>query len=200
MKSRIYLATKNRHKIREIQQIFKDTNIEVKFCPDYMCLPEETGKTFEENAFQKAAYAQKFMPRERIVGEDSGLIVSSLSGAPGVYSARFAGPECNYQKNIDKILNVMAPYQDIKERQAKFVTVICLLGPEEKKFFRGEIAGVITFSGRGTNGFGYDPVFEVPELGKTLAELSASKKNSLSHRFIAFRKLADYLVKKERKK
>lgn len=191
-----YLATKNQNKVKEIQAILKNTGIIVKPAPSDVQFPDETGNTFEENAIIKARYLKKITGIEPVAGEDSGLVVEKLNGLPGIMSARFAGPYGDDKKNIEKLLEMLAPYKKMEERKAKFVAVVSLIMAGEEKFFRGEIEGYITFKPRGTNGFGYDPVFEVPGTGKTFAELTMEEKNRISHRAIAFRKLADYLLKR----
>jgi len=197
MKLCFYLATKNKNKVKEIKNIMGE-KIEVLLPPDFIEFPEEIGNTLEENAYLKAEYLSRFIKDEYIVGEDSGLFVDKLNGLPGIISARFSG-ERDDRKNIEKLLDMMKEYSK-EERKAKFVTVACLIGKGEKKFFRGEVDGYITFSPRGLNGFGYDPVFEVPEIGKTFAEMSLEEKNRISHRTKAFLKLREYLINKERKR
>ena len=198
MKSIIYLATKNKNKVKEIREILGEkTELKIESCPENITFPEETGKDFKENACLKAKYLSKFLKGKLVAGEDSGLIVKTLGGLPGINSARFAGKECDDKKNINKLLHLMSQYIKNEDRKAKFITVICLITPEETKKFQGEIEGNITFSPRGQNGFGYDPVFEIPFYSsKTFAELSQKEKNKISHRTIAFNKLADYLLKR----
>ncbi|HOV21376.1 MAG TPA: RdgB/HAM1 family non-canonical purine NTP pyrophosphatase [bacterium] len=197
MKLNFYLATKNRDKIKEIQDILKDTGIEVIKCPEDIMFPEETGNTFEENAFIKANYLKNFLKNNiPVVGEDSGLMVEKLGGLPGVKSARFSSTYRDDRKNIEKLLKMMGNIKNKEDRKGKFITVICLIEDHKRKFFKGEVEGIITFQPRGENGFGYDPVFEIPEIGKTFAQLSVEEKNKISHRSIAFRKLAEYLLKK----
>ena len=197
MKLKIYLATKNKNKVKEIREILKETGLKIQPCPEDITFPEETGKDFKENAHLKASYLSKFLKGEFVAGEDSGLTVEKLGGIPGIHSARFAGELCNDRDNINKLLRMLTPYTKIEERKAKFITVICLITPEGTKFFQGEIEGNITFSPRGQNGFGYDPVFEIPFYSsKTFAELTIEEKNKISHRAMAFRKLADYLIKR----
>jgi XTP/dITP diphosphohydrolase len=190
------LATKNKNKFKEIKEIM-GKNFEILLPPDFIEFPEEKGNTLEENAYLKAEYLSRFLKDFYIVGEDSGLFVEKLNGLPGVISARFSG-ERDDKKNIEKLLDMMKGYKNKEERKAKFITVVCLIGKEEKKFFKGEIDGYITFEPKGNNGFGYDPVFEIPEIGKTFAELSSDEKNKISHRTRAFLKLKEYLEEKEK--
>jgi len=196
MKLSFYLATKNKNKVKEIQNILKDTGIKVLPCPENVEFPKETGETFEENAFIKANHLKKILGGDVLIaGEDSGLVVEKLNGLPGVNSARFSGIHGDDKKNIEKLLKMMGNLKNKEDRKARFITVICLVGNKKKKFFKGEVKGYITFEPRGENGFGYDPVFEIPEKGKTFAELSMEEKNEISHRNRAFRKLAEYLKK-----
>jgi len=196
MISRFYLATKNHNKVSEIRTILKGTGILVYPAPKGIIFPEETGNSFEENALIKARYLKNMVRVEPVVGEDSGLIVEKLGDLPGIISARFAGEPPDDRKNIKKLLDLLSPYKKIEDRKARFITVAVLIESGKEMIFRGEVDGLITFTPRGTNGFGYDPVFEIPELGKTFAELTMEEKNRISHRAIAFRKLADYLLKR----
>ncbi|MCM8818856.1 MAG: RdgB/HAM1 family non-canonical purine NTP pyrophosphatase [Candidatus Omnitrophica bacterium] len=194
MKLCFYLATKNKNKVKEIKKIIGD-KIEVLLPPNSIKFPEETGKTFKENAYLKAKFLSRFIKNDYIVGEDSGLLVEKLNGLPGVNSARFSG-ERDDIKNIKKLLEMMKNFKNKEDRKAKFITYICLIGKGEKKFFKGEIEGYITFRPRGKNGFGYDPIFEIPEIKKTFAQISLEEKNKISHRAKAFVKLKNYLIKK----
>lgn len=196
MKLKIYLATKNKNKLKEIKAILQGAEIAILPCPQKISLPEETGKNFAENAYLKARYLSKFLKGKTVAAEDSGLVVEKLAGLPGIKSARFSGKEIDHKKNIEKLLAMMFPFRKKDSRKAKFITVVCLVKEGRKRFFRGEKKGLITCVPRGNHGFGYDPVFEIPSLGKTFAEMKPEEKNSLSHRSIAFRKLAHYLTKR----
>ncbi|MCM8760193.1 MAG: RdgB/HAM1 family non-canonical purine NTP pyrophosphatase [Candidatus Omnitrophica bacterium] len=191
-----YLATKNKNKISEIQDILKNTGILVKPAPADIVFPEETGESFQENALIKARHLKKFIGKEPVAGEDAGLVVEKLGNLPGVLSARFAGEPRDDRKNIERLLELLLPYKEIKDRKAKFIAVVALIDNNEEKTFRGEVDGFITFTPRGNNGFGYDPVFEILSIGKTFAELTKEEKDRISHRAIAFRKLADYMLNK----
>ncbi|MGB9677432.1 MAG: RdgB/HAM1 family non-canonical purine NTP pyrophosphatase [Candidatus Ratteibacteria bacterium] len=194
MKLCFYLATKNKNKLIEVKDII-GKEIEVLPPPDFVEFPVETGTSLEENAYLKAEYLSRYIKDEYIVGEDSGLFVEKLNGLPGVISAIFSG-ERDDTKNIEKLLNKMKNIKK-EERKAKFITIAYLIGKGEKRCFKGEVSGYITFTPRGKNGFGYDPVFEIPEIGKTFAELSLEEKNKISHRTKAFLKLKEYLIEKE---
>ena len=184
----LILASNNAHKVKEIKQILTDYNIltlkEVNFTEDII----EDGDSFEENALIKARTIAKYSGKAAIA-DDSGLSVDKLNGRPGVYSARYS-PEQTDEKNIEKVLTELAGEQS----KAKFVSVIALVKPDGTELtFRGECHGEIIFEKRGTNGFGYDPIFYVPSLDKTFAELSAEQKNSISHRKQSLEKFSQYL-------
>ncbi len=184
---KIVIASNNKHKISEIKAILhekvsKDIELlslaEIGFYEDI----EENGKTFEENAFIKARAAADL--GYMAMADDSGLMVDYLDGAPGVYSARYAGDPCNDENNNEKLLSALqgtAP----KDRGAKFVSTIAFVHPEKEELAfvaRGECPGQILYERKGTGGFGYDPLFYYAPLDKTFAELSAEEKNSISHR------------------
>ncbi len=182
------MATNNQNKLREAREIFSPLGIEILSQKDagVSVNPEENGQTFAENAFikAKAVYELVKLP---VIADDSGLCVDALNGAPGVYSARYApeGLLCEtLLKNMQEI--------PADQRTAKFVTAVAFIEKDGKKvILEGECHGTIGFEKRGTNGFGYDPVFMYGE--KSFAELSAEEKNAVSHRGQAFRKLYDYL-------
>lgn len=190
------LATRNTEKIREIGLILRDLPVELRSLSDFPEAPEveEDGATFEENALKKArsacAHAQ-----EAALAEDSGLLVDWLKGAPGLFSSRFAGEDASYQKNNAKLLSALEGVAP-EERTAAFVCVValCLHGREEKTF-RGTCKGMISLEPRGSSGFGYDPLFLVPEYGKTFAEMGEAMKNRISHRAKALSKAKIYLMR-----
>jgi len=193
---KLIIATRNKDKFREIKEILKDLTekIEILSLNDFPDFPKiiEDGKTLEENAIKKAKTASEILKLPAI-GEDTGLEVEYLKGAPGVYSARFAGPGCSYNDNNKKLLSLLegVPFE---KRKAKFRCVVCLIQPgEEPKLVEGAIEGFILTEPKGKNGFGYDPVFFVPEYKKTFAELPLEVKNRISHRSIAFRKIKKIL-------
>lgn len=178
---KLVIASNNGHKVREIKKIlgrfFKEivTIKELGLDID----PEETGNTFEENSLikAKAVCLASGLPA---LADDSGLCVNVLGGAPGVYSARFAGIEQNDEKNIDKLLDEL---KDCKDRTAEFVTVVTLVYPDGKVLSaKGRTEGEITYERKGAGGFGYDPVFYSRELNKTFGEATEEEKNAVSHR------------------
>lgn len=184
----LILASNNLHKVEEIKNILNDYTILTLKDIDYIQDIVEDGNTFEENALIKARTIAEYSGRTAIA-DDSGLSVDLLDGRPGVFSARFSKEQTD-EKNIEKVLAEL----DGRESKAKFVSVIALVTPEGKEFtFRGECHGEIIFEKRGTNGFGYDPIFFVPELGKTFAEISSEEKNAISHRKKSLEKFAKYL-------
>ncbi|MBP3925402.1 RdgB/HAM1 family non-canonical purine NTP pyrophosphatase [bacterium] len=185
MTKRIVFATGNPHKLKEINAIASSIGQDVEFIlPEGNFNPEENGKTFEENSLikAKAAYELSKMP---VLADDSGLCVEALNGAPGLYSARYAGSQ---QEKIDKLLKEL---NGIENRNAKFVCCMTLLNEngEIEKVVTGECEGKIVTRQSGQNGFGYDPVFEVKNTGKTMAELTEEEKNKISHRGNALRKI-----------
>ena len=149
----------------------------------------ETGNTFEQNAAQKARYVHDKYGYD-CFADDSGLEAEALHGRPGVYSARYAGPGGNSSANVAKLLTELNQEEN---RKARFRTVIALMAGEETSYFEGEIKGEITLRERGTNGFGYDPVFVPEGFHVTFAEMAPELKNKISHRAIAVSKLSEYL-------
>lgn len=188
---KIFLATGNKHKIKEIEKIFKMDNVEILSINDGIEIPEveEDGTTFEENSKKKALEIAKFTNMITIA-DDSGLCVDALGGAPGVYSARYAGEHGNDLDNNKKLVREL---QGIENRKARFVCVITLAKPTGETYsFRGEVEGDIIDVPQGTEGFGYDPHFFMKEYGKTLAEIPEIK-NKISHRARALEKLKENL-------
>ncbi len=190
---RIVFATNNQHKLEEIRQILGD-NIEVLSLGDIGCHVDipETGTTLEANALQKAQYIYDHYHMD-CFADDTGLEVEALHGAPGVYSARYAGGEGHdSEANMTKLLHELANYNN---RKARFRTVIALIQQGEVKEFEGIVNGEITHERSGAAGFGYDPIFRPDGYDKTFAELGNDIKNHISHRARATQKLADYLLK-----
>lgn len=191
---RLVLATRNPHKVREIRAILENLLYEIGTAADYPHLPEpeERGTTLAENAIIKARalHAETGL---WALADDSGLEIDSLAGAPGVISARFAGPGCSFADNNTKVLRLMERVPD-GERTARFRCVAALaLDNDTVEVFDGVTEGTITHHPMGAAGFGYDPVFYSPELGCTFAEASAEAKNRVSHRGRAFRLAAQRL-------
>ena len=192
----VMIATKNAGKAKEFEHIFNQYNVVVKSLLDFEGIEEivEDGQTFEENALIKAREIAKQF-NQVVIADDSGLEVDALDGRPGVYSARYAGEGRNDQANIEKVLSELegVPTQN---RSARFVCALALVTPEgEEAVVRGTCEGQILSECVGSEGFGYDPIFYLPQLGKTMAQIPKSQKNVLSHRAEAFKKLQDILMK-----
>jgi XTP/dITP diphosphohydrolase len=187
----IVLATNNPGKVREIRDILAGLPLRLKTPAELgiRASVRETGQTFEENAVLKAlTYA--VMAGRPAIADDSGLEVPALGGAPGVHSARYAGGDASDRERIERLLRELEAAR-AADRRAVFRCVAALATPDGRVWTRtGELWGEVTPEPRGRGGFGYDPVFLVPELGRTLAELPLEEKNSLSHRSRAFRALA----------
>lgn len=192
---KLIIASNNAHKIKEIKDILKDFPIEVVSLREagIDIDVEETGTTFMENSYIKASEIFKLRQDCMVLSDDSGLIVEALDGAPGVYSARFAGEHGNDKKNNEKLLQLLEG-KSMEERKAKFVSAIVLIaGSSEVIKVQGEIEGYIAFEPKGTREFGYDPLFYVPEYNMTFAEMSDEEKNKISHRARAMQKLKQQL-------
>jgi XTP/dITP diphosphohydrolase len=188
----VIIATKNSGKAREFEMMFKPYGFVVKTLLDFPEIEEiaETGSTFEENAVLKAEAVSAHL-NKMVISDDSGLIVDGLDGRPGVYSARYAGEEKNDEANIQKVL---AELNDVPDRQARFYCALAVAIPGEKTVtVSGACEGVILREKRGLNGFGYDPIFFVPERGKTMAQLEPEEKAEISHRGKALRQLDNVL-------
>ena len=184
----LILASNNAHKVEEIKSILEDYSILTLKDINYTKEIVEDGSTFEENALIKARTICKYSGKIAI-SDDSGLSVDLLDGRPGVYSARYSKEQTD-EKNIEKVLLEL----NGQKSKAKFVSVIALVKPDGTELtFRGECYGEIIFEKRGTNGFGYDPYFYVPEFEKTMAELSIDVKETISHRGRALRELISKL-------
>lgn len=184
----LILASNNAHKVEEIKSILDDYKIltlkDIGYYEDII----EDGTTFEENALIKARTIAKYSGKA-VIADDSGLSVALLDGRPGVYSARYSEEKTD-EKNIEKVLEEL----NGEKSKAKFVSVIALVRPDGSEItFRGECHGEIIFEKRGSNGFGYDPIFYVPSLEKTFAELTPEQKNSISHRKESLEKFSKYL-------
>jgi len=187
----LLIATGNEGKFKEISKELSDLPVRCISLKDLPSVPgcEETGDTFRENAVQKAQYyAKKF--KLYTLADDSGLEVDALGGRPGVYSARYAGQPCDDKANNEKLVRELANVP-AEKRTARFKCAMVLVDPEGKILAdsEGVIEGIIIDTPRGENGFGYDPHFFVPELGKTTAEIPREEKNKISHRGKATRNL-----------
>ena len=197
-KMKIILATKNKGKVADFEKLTENMNIEViSFLDEEINFPDvvEDGETFEENSVKKALEIAKYTGMIT-VSDDSGLCVEALDGAPGIYSARYSGENATDSTNIDKLLNEMKNIPQ-EERQAKFVSVVSIAKPDGTvQSFRGEVEGEIIFERKGTNGFGYNPVFFSYELEKTFGEATMEERVTVSHRARAFRKLKEQVLNK----
>ena len=195
----IIAASRNQHKITEIEAITKKFGMNI-VSRDEAGIPkfeiEEDGETFEENSFKKANEIMKVCGKITIA-DDSGLMGYYLGGAPGVYSARFAGEDGNDTKNNEKLLMLLEGVS-YKERRAKFVSVITMVYPDGTQLAaRGECEGHIIDAPVGENGFGYDPLFVPDGYQRTFAQLSAEEKNQISHRAKALKQLEKLLEERE---
>ncbi len=186
----LVLATRNPGKTRELRELLKDFPVEIKNLADFGPIPdiEEDGTTFDENAFKKAVFTAKVLGLPALA-DDSGLEVEALGGAPGVHSARYAGPNATDQENSAKLLQEMKGKAD---RRAAFMCVITIAVPSGVALtYEGQCDGFITEAPAGDNGFGYDPVFFYPPMQRTFAQLSAQEKNLVSHRGKALAELKE---------
>ena len=196
MRERIVLASNNAGKVREFNQLLTDTDIEVIPQSEFSVTEiEETGLTFVENALLKArnAAAHTGLPA---VADDSGLEVDALQGAPGIYSARYAGAGASDQDNVQKLLDALKNVPE-KKRSARFQCLMVYMrhaGDPTPRIFQGSWEGQILYETRGDNGFGYDPVFYVPGQRCSSAQLSPEVKNSLSHRGQALKQLVQSVI------
>ena len=192
---RLILATSNKDKAREIAEILTGTPFIVTTMKEEGYDPDivEDGKTFEENALIKARAVHALASGAYVMADDSGLCIDALDGAPGIYSARFCGEDSTYPEKFAKIFEML---KDVPEdqRTAKFVCSIAVVRPDGSEFtVRGEICGVLHEKPMGDGGFGYDPIFYVPEFGMTTAQMTKEQKNSISHRGKASRAMAEKL-------
>lgn len=194
----VIIATKNKGKAKEFEKLFLPKGLTVKTLLDYPELEdvEETGSTFEENAILKAETIARTLG-VRVIADDSGLEVDALDGRPGVYSARYAGLEKDDEANIDKVLEELKDVPE-NERTARFCCALAMAEPGiDTLTVFGTCEGRILRERRGTNGFGYDPIFFAVSEGKSMAELSSEEKNRISHRANAIRKLEHALQERE---
>lgn len=188
----LVFATNNAHKMEEVANAigsqFKILSLKDIGCNDEI---EETGTTFKENASVKTHYIKDKFGFD-CFGDDSGLEIAALNGAPGVFSARYAGKHGDHEANINRVLDQM---RDESNRQAQFKTVISLIWNGQEYFFEGIVSGFIRQEKSGSKGFGYDPIFQPEGFDRTFAEMSLEEKNQISHRGKALKKLTDFLRK-----
>ena len=189
----IILATHNKDKQAELSKALNSKDVNILSLEDFPNIGEiiEDGETLEENAFIKAhtVYGITGLPS---ISDDTGLEVDALNGEPGVYSARYAGEDCSYMDNVNKILKNMSKVP-LDLRSAQFKTVIAFVSNKMELVSEGSVKGLITKEPKGIGGFGYDPVFYVPEMMKTFAEMTMEEKNKISHRGQATRNIVRQL-------
>jgi len=195
----LVFATNNLHKISEINNLLKqhlhnENNLyKILSLEDIKCFEDiqENSNTLEGNASEKSRYIYNKY-KINCFADDTGLEIKALDGRPGVYSARYAGEERDFEKNMNKVLSEL---QGKNNRKARFRTVISLIIDGKEKLFEGIVNGIITTEKRGEKGFGYDPIFQAEGYNISFAEMTLAEKNQISHRGIATRKLIDYLLK-----
>ncbi len=196
---RLVFATGNAGKMREIREIMEDSGYEIVSMKEAGVDPDidENGTTFEENAMIKAREVSKLLPDDLVLADDSGLEVDALNKEPGIYSARYLGHDTPYSvKNADIIRRLEG--KEGSERSARFVCAIAAVFPDgTEKCVRATIEGQIDYEEKGEHGFGFDPIFYVPELGCTTAEIPEEEKNKISHRGKALRLMRSELLKHE---
>ena len=197
--ARLVFATGNEGKMREIREIMEGSEYEILSMKEAGAVvdPEENGSTFGENALIKARALAEILPEDIVMADDSGLVIDALNGEPGIYSARYMGRETPYsEKNAELIRRVDAFPED--QRTARYVCAIAAILPGGKELLtEGTLEGVIAHEQRGTYGFGYDPIFYVPELGCTTGEIPEIEKNKISHRGRALEMMKAELEKEE---
>jgi XTP/dITP diphosphohydrolase len=203
---RILIATSNPGKLRDFAGAALRHGVEIAGIPDFSSLPSvvEDGFTFEANAWKKAEAYSRYVPGEIVVADDSGLEIDALNGAPGVHSARYAAPDLLNKEpheadaNTDDEANNARVLRELKDiptaqRTGRFVCVLAAARDGKTlATFRGTAEGMVLNAPHGTNGFGYDPLFYFPEIGKTFAELTAEEKSKYSHRGAAFRRFLEW--------
>jgi XTP/dITP diphosphohydrolase len=187
----ILFATNNAHKLAEVQFKLEPLGYRVKGLREVIGEVDipETGSTLEENAAIKARFLSDSTGMD-CFADDTGLEVSALDGAPGVYSARYAGESCSFDDNMDKLLSAL---DDTTDRSARFRTVICLIKEGKEFLFEGEVKGVILEERSGSEGFGYDPIFRPDGHDRSFAEMTMDEKNAISHRGLAVEQLVRHL-------
>ena len=189
---KIVFATNNLNKLRELRSAVKDFDIiSLKDLNIIEDIPE-TGNSLIDNALQKAKYIYEKTGLD-CFADDTGLEIEALDGRPGVYSARYAGPDCDSEENMNKVLNEL---RSLKNRTAAFITVISLIIEGDEYFFEGKVEGEILKEKQGIDGFGYDPIFRPFGYNQSFAEMSLELKNKISHRGLAVDKLIKFLKNK----
>ncbi len=194
MKQILVLASTNKGKTREIQDLLKDFPLDIKNLNDFGPIPEviEDGSTFDDNAFKKASFTARILGYPAMA-DDSGLCVEALDGAPGVFSARYAGDNATDADNVAKLLAELDSHEN---RRASFQCVISIAVPTGAALtYEGSCEGIITREPAGENGFGYDPLFFFPAYNKTFAQLTMAEKAQVSHRGNAVKQVADEMDK-----
>jgi XTP/dITP diphosphohydrolase len=194
LKQILVLASTNKGKTREIQDLLKGFPLDIKNLNDFGPIPEviEDGETFDDNAYKKASFTARILGYPAMA-DDSGLCVEALGGAPGVFSARYAGKNASDADNVAKLLTDLEPYEN---RKASFACVISIAVPTGAALtYEGFCQGIITRKPAGENGFGYDPLFYFPAYDKTFAQLRMAEKAQVSHRGKALKQVADEMDK-----
>ena len=193
---KLILATHNDNKKFELVNLFSGSGISILGLDQFPSIGEieETGKTLHENAYIKAQTVHKITGLPTL-SDDTGLEVDLLNGAPGVFSARYAGLNSSYEENVQKLLSNLSQYQNEIERTARFKTVISFVNNGQEFSEIGVIEGYITTDKIGEKGFGYDPIFKPMNSLKTFAQMSEIEKNKISHRRLAFDKIKDQIIK-----
>ncbi|RCW41834.1 MULTISPECIES: XTP/dITP diphosphatase [unclassified Halanaerobium] len=195
---KIIIGSGNKNKIKEIKDFFSNLKLDFVGLPEDINLPPviEDGSSYRENALKKARQRSKEL-QQTVLADDSGLSVDYLDGAPGIYSARFAGEESSDKEKYLKIISLLKDSR-IDERKAAFVSAVALVDPQkgDEIVVEGRVEGVITLNPAGDYGFGYDPIFYLPEYGKTMAQLSPKEKNKISHRAKALKKMKEVLIQR----
>ncbi len=192
----LLVATRNKKKLKEIKELLQDLDLTITSLADYPDLPmiEEDGKTFAENAIKKAATIALYT-KKLTMGEDSGIEIKALNNRPGVFSARYSGDNATDKKNNAKLLKELKGIPSAK-RQARYRCLVALVDRHGiVDVVRGSCSGLIATKERGTNGFGYDPLFVIPRYGKTFGELPCEIKANISHRARAFKKIKKVIQK-----
>ena len=189
----IVIATHNPDKKKEIMISLRELGVNILFLDNFPEIGEieETGSTLLENSLIKARTVSAITGKPAIA-DDTGLVVDALNGAPGIYSARYAGINVSYEDNVRKLLSEMSS-TDMDSRTARFRTVVSFHSTNKELWTEGVIEGSITMGAIGTGGFGYDPVFKVEQTGKTFAEMTRREKNKISHRGVALEKMCKLL-------